>query len=249
MAKNIKILREGRCVRCAQCGVGQYQKEWTSTDTCASCEPDELCAAAEYKQHPSIKATYVDGEWKGACEQTPNEARSKYACAKCPRWRHENDVYELLLGCGTEPTYKRWHPFNVEENRLQELECHYGNAGGDDPLCLLPMQAHQPNTSDVVEYTHAIPYCKPGWYVEAGAEDCDLLVEAEDARERAWNAACCKKCGNEAQAQLTRAPEFKKCTGDTEHDTERYVERCENNYYRRSREEGDECALCTTCGL
>jgi hypothetical protein len=111
----------------------------------------------------------------------------------------------------------------------------------------LPMEQVQPNSSVFVEYTHAIPYCAPGWYVDPAADGCNLLEEREDAQKLPWNAACCKKCGNEAEAQLTRAPDFKKCTGDTVHDTERYVDRCENNYYRRRKEGGGECALCTTC--
>ena len=121
--------------------------------------------------------------------------------------------------------------------------------GGTEPLCELPFEQRQPNTSDVVEFTHAIPYCAPGWFVDTGAPGCELTSEAEDARELAWNAACCKKCGNEAEAQRIRAPEFKRCTGDSVHDTERYVDRCENNYHRRRKEDGEECALCTTCGL
>lgn len=249
--RNVSIIREGRCVSCVQCGSGRYQAGCAMRGTCLSCEPDQACAAAEYKKHPTIAAEYRDGEWVGACEQAPNVAQAPYECTPCPRWRERGGVYELLLGCGRDSKYARWDPTRVSGGQLVALECTYGNVdeGGSDPLCVLPNEQQQPNTSDVVASTHAIPYCAPGWYVDVDAEACGLAAGGEAVDEtQAWTAACCRRCGDAAQAQKIRAAEYKRCSGDSGHDTELYVDRCENNYFRRHKDGSEECALCTTCG-
>lgn len=245
---NGSVIREGRCVPCVRCGSGRHQSGCASIGTCEVCEPDQPCSDAEYRGHPQIPAVYVDGEWRGACEQTPNAAQAPYECTPCRRWRERDGVYELLLGCGRDSKYTRWDPARVSGGQLVALECTYGNVdeGGSDPLCVLPNELRQPNTSDVVAFTHAIPYCAPGWFVDA--DGCGLAVGGAVDETQAWSAACCRRCGDAAQAQKIRAAEYKRCTGDSGHNTELYVERCENNYFRRQKDGNVECALCTTCG-
>ena len=238
--QNPRIVREGRCTRCVNCAIGQYQSGCTETNTCLSCEP-VACQSSEYKFHP-INATFQGGTWTGACHQTPNVAVVPYTCTPCRRWENEGGRYMLMLGCGSEATYTRWHPENVGDNQLESLTCTYDDT--NNPQCKLPNQDKFASTSELVRFTHKIPYCKPGWYVDVSDELCPL---SQDDGGSAWSAACCKICGSENEGQEIRAHDYKTCTGTSTEDTQRYTDRCENNYHQTWNGNAEECALCTSC--
>ena len=227
---NLKIKREGKCVRCHECAQGSYQSQCIDGDanTCKPClDSTDTCPSSDsYLYH--ILSNFENSEWKGGCQRAINIAETDYECRPCNKWRQIGDDYYLSLGCGDTASDTRWHEDGNtnDQNKLEEIT-EVNNA----------KNIYRP-------YISEIPYCTPGWYVDTNATGCPLKNQDKTT---AWNTECCRKCGDTFEAQMKRAANFKPCTGATTSDTEVYTDRCDNGYYASQLNGQAVCERCTTC--
>ena len=231
---NLKIKREGKCVRCRECPQGSYQPQCIDGDanTCLPCLsstadcPTKQSGVALYLHHELSR--YENDQWKGGCQRAINIAEKDYECRPCNKWRQIGDDYELYLGCGDTVSDTRWHEDGNTNDQNKFTESTQNN-----------------NPKNIYKaFNQSIPYCAPGWYVDINAAGCPLK---DQDNTTAWNTECCKTCGDTFEAQKKRGSNFKPCSGATTTDTEEYVERCDNGYYASQLNGQAVCERCTTC--
>lgn len=231
---DLRIKREGKCVRCHSCPSGKYQSKCIDggESTCIDCTLDaQSCLIDQDKQFYLFHnlSTYRDNTWTGGCDLSPNIAQTDYECMPCEKWTRQGDDYYLLLGCGTTSQDTRW------------------KEGGNtnDQLKLSDSTSTNEDKNDYASFKQRIPYCAPGWYVDTSDNQCFLSTDTSSTKP--WNTECCKKCGDISSAQKKRGPNFTPCSGATNKDTEQYVDRCENGHYTEMVNGTQTCKACTTC--
>ena len=171
------------------------------------------CTATQFWNH-----TLIQG-----CDDP--HALEDYHCVDCSVIEAVQTVngleYFFIEACAS-ATYKRW---KVVSDELKLLECFPGNT---DSLC-------QSSRNMRSRGTH-VEYCPPGYFVDLDA--CPDILASD------WKTSCCQQCTNpDSEAELRRPQDWRDCTGSTTIDTQRMVDRCENNYY----EKGNSCERCETC--
>lgn len=204
---HLHIMHEGKCLPCKFCGSGFYRDRcnhefsWDThsppgSGTCYSCYPGGIdsCPANAYWYH---KHPY-------GCTTTENyTATEPYECEPCSLATNNAGRYELVVGCGTQASLKRWHP-RAEVDATGSLRavtcefaarkpCTFQTALYDDcEACYYqgaPLEGGDPHTNA----TATIPYCPPGWRVD------DTCFNAANG----FDPACCIRC---ATCDITETP-------------------------------------------
>jgi len=216
LIQNYKIVREGMCIPCTGCTDSQYNK---------GCELNNpgTCTACSTQSDCSTSQYLYHNKTMGCADP---EATTDYECRDCLKVEEANQEYFIVESCGGH-SYTRWDPDSTD---VTALEC----SGSADSHCKFDVVESVPRER---HRGTRIPYCPPEYIVDKTCFD-----RADNANT--WNAECCLKC-SEDNPEKKKSSSYQKCTGSSTIDTQRWVDRCENNYYEDQNE--NVCKPCETC--
>ena len=235
---NLAISREGRCLRCNECGAGQYNAD--CGDVAGNCDndlSDLRCAAGTCQD--CMTACPQPNQWLShisniGCDNS--EATTDYTCVDCLRVKKEMDRYYIVESCGGH-AYSRWNPDHTyplqDQYQIVVLNCN--DASSHSSCNFLPETVNQITIPRSRLAGTPIPYCPPGFYI-------DPLCFAIDTTT--WNSQCCLKC-SEFMPEMKQPHTYQICDGTTGTDTQQLLTRCENNYYLNTTQQ--KCIPCDMC--
>lgn len=216
LIQNYKIVREGMCLPCADCTDDQYNKG------CGLNDPG-TCTTCSTQSDCSTNQYLYHNKTMGCADP---EATTDYECRYCLKVEEVDQEYFIVESCGGH-SYTRWDPDSTDITLLEctsnaNLNCKF------DAVENIPRSRHRGTL---------IPYCPPKYIVDKTCFD-----RGDNANT--WNAECCLQC-SEDNPEKKKSASYQKCTGSSTIDTQRWVDRCENNYYEDQTE--NVCKPCETC--
>ena len=253
----LDIAREGTDLACWRCVDGQYNSACSNDGGGAfgACTPCKTSApTGRFLAHArddgcdgwSDPSVFVDSDW----QEEP-----------CRGVLREDGRLRLCVGfCGQRADFTWWTPWTsntdldettnadgaVIERRLRTNTCPKASTATDSGC-------QHPDTGEPFapagffrECSDTLPYCAPGWYVDA---ECVARHRDADNGELLWNAACCKMCQQRCEPGQRRRADWEVCPGDTAADTQaRCGQGCDVNFYldTSAGEEG-QCRMCESC--
>lgn len=217
--KSKQIQREGNCEPCTACGPNYYNSACKpGPGTCQRCKTLSDCGTGKF---------YLTHELDNGCDDA--HAVKDYDCMSCEPVKENAQGFWIMQACGNN-VFTRWKDDNTTNDKPNSLTC---ENSGSDPSCDVfdgGTRRTQWNSSGT-----PLPYCPPGWYV---------LKTCFEQHLEEWHPDCCERCENyNLFPERKKTPEWAECTGQSHVDTQRTVERCEDNYF----EDADECKLCEMC--
>lgn len=249
VAANLDIMRSGKCLKCRQCNVGEFNKYCNEISTWDDHTPPGSGSCYSCYGSAGINSCRT-GYWSHphAFNCTPSAVyipTTGYQCTQCEHFQSVAGQYRLVVGCGPQTTLARWHPraeVDFNSRLLKTVLCTYANS--------------QPCTFDTAQYdacencyyegellaggdyytaqTQTMPYCPPGWYVNATCVDESV----------SYNVECCARCTVCPLSEVTVGV----CDG-TSHADVTCRTGCEPGQFLAQHSQSSvECQNCTICG-
>lgn len=233
-AADYRIYRPGKCTACPTCPDGQYSTcAGASAGECINCSTS--CEPGHYLSRPSEEEFVTPKQWC-SWKITDHYPTRDLTCQKCPAWKAvDGGKYYLVAGCGNVRSFTRWDPsreVTADGERPRSVSCDVESAAVD---CFVDGRTVPADAYSAGEY---LPYCPPGWHVNAGCVGTDTSA--------AWNPACCERCTtcDLAAGKAVRLHEYAECSGASAADTQ---DACDSACHVGEYIDGDQCRRCTSC--
>lgn len=219
------IVRSGKCFPCEQCTSGYFLrdcKDRTQRGNCFMCRRE--CNANQYLTHRNIMGCINHYDETGTSIITNYISTEDYTCSDCLNAHYQHGAYELLVGCAGVGSFTRWHPraeTDADRDKLLAVTCEFDAATGlgaaGDEACYHGGRRLWKSVGAVYpagqtlrdqNWTSTMPYCPPGWRVDADKFDVSSVWQPD---------ACvrCTECGTRR-----RASHWRRCSGQFTQDTQ-----------------------------
>lgn len=240
---DLYIKQEGNCQQCKTCDEEQYNDGCALSknydeQTCRSCKVTD-CGDGEWEFHPDPRG----------CSSISDDylPTAPYSCVDCTAAIDNH----LHIRCGGQSTLTRWHPRaeRGEDGALLAVECDLEDLDNTDSAACRPGARYDEceacmHAGEPISAASVIPYCPPGWRINATDDDnsCDVNTLPE------YNPACCVPCGV-CEPEHPRAVGWERCPGNSSVDTQecRSNPSCAPGQYMQTTADGIQ--ECTRCGL
>ena len=219
VVQNVSIVRRGKCEPCRECSHTQQQLEFVqgcAPNFAGTCEPCSKCDSTD--DELIMADEYVDHPNGNVHCHKP----SKQDCELKPCDKKRK--LELL------PPLSGFQYKQIIECGLKDVQSWNPDT---DRLDNVIMQKRTITGSDRYSSGKELNYCPPDFYVDKKCFDSNIE----------WTSTCCILC-QQAQGTQKKRGDWKRCSGDLDHDTQHYVQRCDNGFFE---DENATCRACQTC--
>lgn len=179
-------------------------------------------------------------------------AQTDYICSNCLNADYQHGAYELLVGCAGVGSFTRWHPraeTDADRDKLLAVTCEFDAATGlgaaGDEACYHGGRRLWKSVGAVYpagqtlrdqNWTSTMPYCPPGWRVNASKFDVSSV----------WQPEACVRCTEcESTHTKRRASGWTRCSGQFAVDSQAHcTSHCKVGEYMS---DGNVCKACQEC--